>query len=401
MIGARGPRARRAIWRSRRSSTSRAIRAGAGSRRPSARTRISCGEMGVAAVRGPAGPDRLDARARQGLRHAQAHDRPRPARERQQHRPRPDRRARAAREFLPAVPRRWSSAPHRRGDAVATTRSTACRATPTAGCSATCCAANGASTARSSAITARSRSWRPSTTSRRTRPRRRCAALAAGVDSDLPDGTAYRDAASTRSRAGKVPSRAIDRAVRADADAQVPRRAVREPLCATAQRRSGSPAMPRRARWRCEAARKSLVPAHERRHAAARTRRAQADVAVIGPNAAVARLGGYSGVPRADGLAARGHARQARRQAPRSSTRRACSSPQSDDRSADEVMLADPAENRRADRRGGRGRARRRHDRARDRRHRTDQPRRLRQEPSRRPHRASTSSASRTSCSTR
>jgi hypothetical protein len=39
----------------------------------------------------------------QGLRHPQAHDRPRPARERHQCRPGPDRRAHPARELLPAV----------------------------------------------------------------------------------------------------------------------------------------------------------------------------------------------------------------------------------------------------------------------------------------------------------
>ena len=170
--------------------------------------------MGVAAVEGLQGAGQVRQLAPgQGLRHAQAHDRPRPARGRQQRRPGAARRARAARDLLPAVPRGRARTGDRRGDAVATTRSTASRATPTSGCSATCCAANGASTGDRRQRLLRDRaSWPRCTTSRRTSAGAALLALR-GRRRQRP---ARRRGLSRRSptqvQAGRIPMALIDRA---------------------------------------------------------------------------------------------------------------------------------------------------------------------------------------------
>ena len=88
--------------RSRRWSTSPAIRAGAASRKPSARIPIWSARWASPRSRASRAT-RMPLAARQGLRHAQAPDRPRPARKRHQCRPGRHLRAHAAREFLPAV----------------------------------------------------------------------------------------------------------------------------------------------------------------------------------------------------------------------------------------------------------------------------------------------------------
>ncbi len=167
-------------------------------------------------------------------------------------------------------------------------------------------------------------------------------ALAAGVDSDLPDGEAYRSIAD-QVRAGRVAIEAVDAACRRMLTLKMRsgmfEQAIVDPQAAA--RMTGNAEARALA---LEAARRSiallvndgvlpLTPgAHKR-------------VAVIGPNAAVARLGGYSSIPKAtvsllEGVRARlkGKADVVHAQG--------VFITQSEDRSANEVLLADPARNR-------------------------------------------------------
>ncbi|MEG8046421.1 glycoside hydrolase family 3 N-terminal domain-containing protein [Sphingomonas aerolata] len=167
-------------------------------------------------------------------------------------------------------------------------------------------------------------------------------ALAAGVDSDLPDGEAYRSLAD-QVRAGRVAIEAVDAACRRMLTLKMRsgmfEQAIVDPQAAA--RMTGNAEARALA---LEAARRSiallvndgvlpLTPgAHKR-------------VAVIGPNAAVARLGGYSSIPKAtvsllEGVRARlkGKADVVHAQG--------VFITQSEDRSANEVLLADPARNR-------------------------------------------------------
>jgi beta-glucosidase len=167
-------------------------------------------------------------------------------------------------------------------------------------------------------------------------------ALAAGVDSDLPDGEAYRSLAD-QVRAGRVAIEAVDAACRRMLTLKMRsgmfEQAIVDPQAAA--RMTGNAEARALA---LEAARRSiallvndgvlpLTPgAHKR-------------VAVIGPNAAVARLGGYSSIPKAtvsllEGVRARlkGKAEVVHAQG--------VFITQSEDRSANEVLLADPARNR-------------------------------------------------------
>ncbi len=166
--------------------------------------------------------------------------------------------------------------------------------------------------------------------------------LAAGVDSDLPDGEAYRSLAD-QVRAGRVAIEAVDAACRRMLTLKMRsgmfEQAIVDPQAAA--RMTGNAEARALA---LEAARRSiallvndgvlpLTPgAHKR-------------VAVIGPNAAVARLGGYSSIPKAtvsllEGVRARlkGKADVVHAQG--------VFITQSEDRSANEVLLADPARNR-------------------------------------------------------
>ena len=168
-------------------------------------------------------------------------------------------------------------------------------------------------------------------------------ALEAGVDCDLPDGVAYRTLAD-EVRAGHVPLALVDAA------------------CArmlTMKFRAGlfeEGPIDARAAARLTANAEALALARE---AAGRsiallvndgtlplTPGAHGRVAVIGPNAAVARLGGYSSEPVApvsllEGVRAKlkGRAEVVHAQG--------VFITQSEDRSANEVLLADPARNRR------------------------------------------------------
>ena len=167
-------------------------------------------------------------------------------------------------------------------------------------------------------------------------------ALLAGVDCDLPDGEAYSGLAD-QVRAGRVPVALIDAA------------------CArmlTMKFRAGlfeAGPVDARAAARLTANAEALALA---RDAAAKaitlltndgtlplTAGAHKRVAVIGPNAAVARLGGYSAIPKnpvslLDGVRARlaGKAEVVHAQG--------VFITQSEDRGANEVLLADPARNR-------------------------------------------------------
>lgn len=167
-------------------------------------------------------------------------------------------------------------------------------------------------------------------------------ALAAGVDCDLPDGVAYRTLAD-QVRAGRVPLALVDAACARMLTMKFRAGLFEEgPIDARAAARltanAEALALAR------EAAAKSIVllvndgtlplaaGAHRR-------------VAVIGPNAAVARLGGYSSEPVApvsllDGVRAKlkGRAEVLHAQG--------VFITQSEDRSANEVLLADPARNR-------------------------------------------------------
>jgi beta-glucosidase len=169
-------------------------------------------------------------------------------------------------------------------------------------------------------------------------------ALAAGVDMDLPDGAAYRTLVASV-RAGRVNESQINEAVRrvlrlkfeaglfehpyADAEAA-------EAITGNAEARALAEEAARRAVVLLKNE-NALLPLD-----AARIR----TLAVIGPNAAAERLGGYSGIPRGvvtvlEGIQARvgQNTRVLHAEGVRIT--------ESDDWWADEVRLADPAENAR------------------------------------------------------
>jgi beta-glucosidase len=169
------------------------------------------------------------------------------------------------------------------------------------------------------------------------------AALDAGVDCELPDGTAFRTLVA-QVRDGRVAQAAVDAACGRMLTLKFRAGLFEQPLvdARVAQRLTGNAAARSLAlkaahRSLCLLTNDGILPlaagAHKR-------------VAVIGPNAAVARLGGYSGAPRQavsllDGVRAklRGRAEVVHAQG--------VFITRSEDRSADEVLLADPAENQR------------------------------------------------------
>ncbi|WP_347302789.1 glycoside hydrolase family 3 N-terminal domain-containing protein [Croceibacterium sp. TMG7-5b_MA50] len=167
-------------------------------------------------------------------------------------------------------------------------------------------------------------------------------ALHAGVDSELPDGEAFRTLVQ-QVQEGRVAMADVDRACARMLRLKFRAGMFEHPYAdlAEAQRITGD------AQGRAlalEAARKSLclltndgtLPLD-----AART----GTIALIGPNAEIARLGGYSGLPRQ--VVTLADALRARLPAERLVVAQGVRITQSDDRSADEVLLADPAENRR------------------------------------------------------
>ena len=168
-------------------------------------------------------------------------------------------------------------------------------------------------------------------------------ALAAGIDSDLPDGLAYRTLAK-QVRGGLVSRAAVDRAcariltlkfraglfeepiVSAPAAEHLIGNAAARALALTAARRS-----------LCLLTNDGTLPLDPAR---------LNTIAVIGPNAAVARLGGYSSIPRQTVSLLEG---VTKRLGPAVKVLHAqgVRITRSDDPAADEVLLADPAENRR------------------------------------------------------
>ncbi|MBM6577926.1 glycoside hydrolase family 3 C-terminal domain-containing protein [Microvirga sp. SRT01] len=167
-------------------------------------------------------------------------------------------------------------------------------------------------------------------------------ALKAGVDSDLPDGVAYRTLAD-QVRSGAVSVGGVDAACRRMLAMKF-RAGLFEAEPVNARAAAALTANAEARALALEAARRSIAllvndgvlpltaGAHKR-------------VAVIGPNAAVTRLGGYSSIPRTevsllDGVRARlkGKAEVVHAQG--------VFITQSEDRSANEVLLADPAKNR-------------------------------------------------------
>ena len=168
-------------------------------------------------------------------------------------------------------------------------------------------------------------------------------ALDAGVDCELPDDAAYRTLVA-QVREGLVDERAIDRAVARILTFKIRAGLFENPYgdLRLAERVTGNAAARALA---LRAAEKSLCllktdgtlpldPARMR------------PLALIGPNHAIARLGGYSSVPRQrvsllDGMRAKLGDRA------RIVTAQGVFITRSEDRSADEILLADPGENRR------------------------------------------------------
>lgn len=168
-------------------------------------------------------------------------------------------------------------------------------------------------------------------------------AVNAGVDSELPDGATFRHLVDAV-RAGEVSEARIDEACARMLSLKFRAGLFENPYAdfAAADRITGNAEARALA---LEAARKSLcllsndgtLPLKPGAHPT---------VAVIGPNAAIARLGGYSSTPRQavsllDGVRAKlaGKAEVVHAQG--------VFITRSEDRSADEVLLADPAENHR------------------------------------------------------
>ncbi|MFD1107323.1 glycoside hydrolase family 3 N-terminal domain-containing protein [Sphingobium olei] len=167
------------------------------------------------------------------------------------------------------------------------------------------------------------------------------AALRAGVDCELPDGTTYRTLVE-QVRSGNVPQEAVDIAAKRILTLKFRAGLFENPWprkdYAALTGNKGARALALKAAHRSIALLKNdgtlplTAGAHRR-------------VAVIGPNAAIARLGGYSSVPRQtvsllEGITAKlkGKAEVVHAQG--------VFITQSEDRSADQVLLADPAKNR-------------------------------------------------------
>lgn len=165
-------------------------------------------------------------------------------------------------------------------------------------------------------------------------------ALEAGVDSELPDGGAYRTLAD-QVRAGKVEMRLVDEAVARMLTFKFRAGLFENPYgdARLAARITGD----RDARaLALEAARKSLCLL---KNDGALPLALAGTVAVIGPNAAIARLGGYSSVPRQTVSLLEG-VRALAGDMVKILWAQGVHITQSEDRSADDVLLGDPAKNR-------------------------------------------------------
>jgi len=166
-------------------------------------------------------------------------------------------------------------------------------------------------------------------------------ALEAGVDSDLPDGRAFRTLVDSV-RAGRVSEELLDGAVRRILDLKFRAGLFENPFADAAAEALIDNDEARA--LALEAARRSVVLLKNDGLLPLRAG-AHRRIAVIGPNAAIARLGGYSGHPRnrislLDGIRARVGDRAEVVHA------QGVFITQSEDRSSHEVLLADPARNR-------------------------------------------------------
>ncbi|CAM8661401.1 glycoside hydrolase family 3 N-terminal domain-containing protein [Sphingobium sp.] len=167
------------------------------------------------------------------------------------------------------------------------------------------------------------------------------AALRAGVDCELPDGMTYRTLVE-QVRAGKVPLEAVDIAC-----TRMLTLKFRAGLFENPWPRKDYDALTGNAEARAlalKAAHKSIALLRNDGTlplAAGAHRR----VAVIGPNAAIARLGGYSSIPRQDASLLEGVKAKLKGKAEVVHAQGVFIT-QSEDRSVDEVYLADPAKNR-------------------------------------------------------
>jgi beta-glucosidase len=167
-------------------------------------------------------------------------------------------------------------------------------------------------------------------------------ALQAGVDLDLPDGLSFRNLLQAV-RDGKASEARIDESVRRMLTLKFRSGLFEQPYADAAHAEAITGNAEARA-LALEAARRSIVLL-KNDGVLPLTLGAQRTIAVIGPNAAVARLGGYSGEPRQkisllDGLRAKVAGRGQVVSAP------GVAITVDDDWWADEVELADPARNR-------------------------------------------------------
>ncbi|HEX5048005.1 MAG TPA: glycoside hydrolase family 3 N-terminal domain-containing protein [Gammaproteobacteria bacterium] len=164
-------------------------------------------------------------------------------------------------------------------------------------------------------------------------------ALRAGVDSDLPDGGSFATLVASV-RAGRVEEALVDAALRRLLELKF-RAGLFERPYADAKRAEAITGNAEAAQLALEAARKSIVLL-KNDGVLPLDAKSGKTIAVIGPNAAVARLGGYSNEPRhvvtpLDGIRAKGV---------RVVTAQGVAITENDDWWADEVKLADPARNR-------------------------------------------------------
>ncbi|MAW99437.1 MAG: beta-glucosidase [Sphingomonas sp.] len=166
-------------------------------------------------------------------------------------------------------------------------------------------------------------------------------ALDAGVDMDLPDGISF-ETLTSQVRAGKVSQAQIDRAVRYVLDMKFRSGLFEHPYADAAQAQAASET-PEAKALAVEAAKKAIVLL---KNDGTLPLKAQGTIAVIGPNAAKAHLGGYYGEPTStvsllDGVKAYVGNRA------KIVYSEGVQITKDDDWWADKVELADPAENRR------------------------------------------------------
>jgi beta-glucosidase len=167
-------------------------------------------------------------------------------------------------------------------------------------------------------------------------------ALETGVDADLPDGRSFRLLAEAV-RAGRISETTVDVAARRMLALKFRAGLFEQPYGDALRAQSLTGNAEARA-LALKAAQRSVVLL-KNDGVLPLDRRVARTVAVIGPNAAVARLGGYSAIPR-QAISLRQGIEALAGPALRVTYAQGVFITQSEDRSADEVILADPARNR-------------------------------------------------------